>query len=120
MSDTRQDMRMQFITAWDKHLAGESLDALNTQIVSVITKHPEYHAAMTMDNLDQAYRTDNNPFLHLAMHCGLLDQLSTNRPRGIQTEYQKLCAKLGDEHQAEHIMMETMANYMWEAGRRRE
>ncbi len=59
----------------------------------------------------------SNPFLHMAMHISIQEQLGTQRPAGIIELYQSLLAKLGDPHEVEHQMMECLGQMIWEAQR---
>jgi hypothetical protein len=52
----------------------------------------------------------------MGMHLGLHEQISTNRPAGIQDLYQPLVLKFG-EHDAEHKMMECLGEAIWTAQR---
>ena len=100
-----------------KKQAGVNLTALEQQIVTVILLHPEYHELM--DNpatgLDENYRSDNNPFLHLSLHISLNEQLQTNRPEGIKGLYQQLMIKTPDQHHTQHLIMDIMAELIWSA-----
>ena len=59
----------------------------------------------------------NNPFLHLSLHLALREQIATGRPTGIRELHQGLCARTGDPHEAEHELMECLAEMIWEAQR---
>lgn len=114
--DSRTDLRQLFLKVWQQKDNPQSLTALEQQLLQVLLQHPEYHAVIAdPDTLDKDYRTDNNPFLHLSLHLGLIEQLSTNRPAGIRDIYQALYEKLGDEHQAQHLLMDKMAETIWDA-----
>ena len=58
-----------------------------------------------------------NPFLHMGLHLGLREQVATDRPQGIATIFSTLASKLGDPHDAEHRMIECLAETLWEAQR---
>ena len=60
---------------------------------------------------------DANPFLHLAMHLSLQEQISTDRPTGITALYQQLTRLTGDPHTADHQLMECLGVMLWEAQR---
>lgn len=116
MEHERRQQRQYFIDAWSKRERPDSLSALEKQLVMIIGLHPEYHSLLDDPNiLDKDYRTDNNPFLHMSLHLGLLEQLSTNRPHGIRDIYQQLLQQHRDEHTVQHLMMEVMATIMWDA-----
>ena len=73
---------------------------------------------MTSDDLDRDFTPDGgrtNPFLHMGLHLGIREQVSTNRPAGIAAVYHALAASKGDVHVAEHEMIECLAETLWEA-----
>ncbi|MEE9326020.1 MAG: DUF1841 family protein [Cocleimonas sp.] len=120
MSDQREQLRQFYYDSWKKHLnQKEKLSPLEQQVVAAIKEHPEYHklleneeAGINADFLPEM--GDNNPFLHLGMHLGLREQVSTNRPPGIAELYQRLVTLKGS-HDAEHEMMECLAEMIWQA-----
>ena len=84
--------------------------------------HPEYHAlvqdapaALAFD--PPASGTQENPFLHMGLHLAVREQLSIDRPPGIRALFESLTARLGDVHDAEHALMESLAETLWEAQR---
>lgn len=117
-SNNRDELRQFYIDSWQKFQNQQALNPLEQQIVAVIQAHPEYHANLEQNNsLQQDYfpeMGETNPFLHMGMHLGLREQLATNRPNGIQAIYQQLQKKHGD-HEAEHQMMECLAEAIWSA-----
>jgi hypothetical protein len=90
-------------------------------IVGLIEQHPEYHRVLLdPDSIDRDWPVDDgtvNPFLHLSMHLGLIEQVQTDRPAGIRAIYRSLSAVHGDSHQAEHRMMECLGSALWQAQR---
>ncbi len=117
MSTEREEMRHYFIDAWQKHQSGEALSNLEQHIISVIEQHPEYHELLNSpeEALQKDYGTDENPFLHLMLHLSLLELLASDNPAGILGIYEKLCKQEGDPHEAEHQMLDIMANLLWDA-----
>lgn len=115
--DERHALRQQMLTAWQKAQEQQQLTTLESQIVSCIMQHPEFHETFNDAHaaLNRDYRTDNNPFLHLSLHISLEEQIRTNRPAGITDIYKNLCHKNGDPHQIQHQMLDIMANIMWDA-----
>jgi hypothetical protein len=94
------------------------LSPLETQITDVIEMHPEYHADVSGEDLERDYSPDGgqtNPFLHMGLHLGIREQVSTNRPAGIAAVYKAAAARLADIHAAEHEMIECLAETLWEA-----
>ena len=115
----RNELRRMYADAWRKHAAEEPLSALEAQIATVIAEHPEYHDAVTGD-LDKEFTVaggETNPFLHMGLHLGIREQVATNHPAGIRAVFEQLAAKLGDAHEAEHRMIDCLAETLWTAQR---
>jgi len=114
----RRALRKMYADAWRKHGEQQPMSPLEAQIAAVIAWHPEYHDDITTDDLDRDYTPDggrSNPFLHMGLHLGLREQRATNRPAGIGIIYDALAAQTGDPHEAEHRMIECLAETLWEA-----
>ncbi len=114
----RKQLRTLYAEAWRKQCERLPMSPLEAQIVAIIELHPEYHADITSDDLDRDYTPDGgqaNPFLHMGLHLGIREQVSTNRPPGIANILEVLRAKLGDAHAAEHRMIDCLAETLWEA-----
>ena len=104
--EDRGELRRRYADAWQKALAGKPLTALEAQIAAVVEAHPEYHAALddaalARDFLPEDGRT--NPFLHMGLHLALRDQ------------HARIAARADDAHDAEHRMIECLAETLWEA-----
>jgi hypothetical protein len=120
ITDERDKLRQFYCDSWEKHLLQkEELSPLEQQVAAVIKEHPEYHqilenkeASISADYIPEM--GDNNPFLHLGMHLGLREQVSTDRPPGIAELYQRLVTLKG-VHDAEHEMIECLAEAIWQA-----
>ncbi|MES9834450.1 MAG: DUF1841 family protein [Candidatus Thiodiazotropha sp. LLP2] len=119
-SSDRNQLRQVFFEAWRKQLADEPLEPLEEIISQVIVQHPEYHGLLK--NREQSLERDfypedgqTNPFLHMAMHLTLIEQVSTDRPAGISKLYQQICQHKGEAHEAEHQLMECLGRILWEA-----
>ena len=114
----RNELRKMYADAWAKRCEKLPLSPLEMQIADVIEMHPEYHADVGSDDLDRDYSPDGgktNPFLHMGLHLGIREQVSTNRPAGIASVYKAAAARTGDIHEAEHEMIECLAETLWEA-----
>lgn len=114
----RAELRKMYANAWQKRCDGLPLTPLETQIADVVELHPEYHGDVASDDLDRDFTPDGgqtNPFLHMGLHLGIREQVSTNRPAGIAAVLQTLTASKGDVHVAEHEMIECLAETLWEA-----
>jgi len=115
----RTELRQMFFTAWKKHLNKQLMEPLEAVVAKIIELHPEYHALLeNQDTLDKDYTPEmgqTNPFLHMAMHISIQEQLSTKRPPGIEQLYQSILQKNKDPHETEHLMMECLGKMLWEA-----
>ena len=118
----RDQLRQMYLVAWRKYRAQQPLTPLEGQLAAVITEHPEYTGwletgqhALQADFTPESGR--ENPFLHLGLHLAIREQVSTNRPAGIAAAHARLSARLGGAHEAEHAMLEPLAESLWEAQR---
>ena len=118
----RTRTRQLFKAAWRKHISGDTLEPLEKQIASLLEEHPEYHNIINSDQdiLDRdfvAEHGNDNPFLHLSLHLALREQVGTDRPTGIASITRSLLLKHGDGHIVEHLMIEKLGLFLWEAQR---
>jgi hypothetical protein len=117
-SSDRNELRKVFFDAWQKHLRKLPVEMLETQIIDILLQHPEYHELLSHpENFQEKDFDEHNPFLHLSLHLALREQLATNRPAGIQQIFQTLCKKKQNTLDAEHQMIECLAEVLWEAQR---
>ena len=114
----RNELRKMYADAWQKQCDKTLLTPLEAQIAAVVEWHPEYHDDVSSDELNTDYSPDGgrtNPFLHMGLHLGIREQVATNRPPGIGDVFSLLTDKLGDAHEAEHQMIDCLAETLWEA-----
>ncbi|MGD2120072.1 MAG: DUF1841 family protein [Chromatiales bacterium] len=117
-ANDRNQLRQAYAQAWQKYQQQQDMQPLERQIAEVVREHPEYHDALQQEQRDYLPEMgETNPFLHMGMHLALREQLATNRPAGIQACYQSLLAHRGSPHEAEHAMMECLAEALWKAQR---
>jgi len=121
-SNDRSQLRRFYFEVWRKRLEEKPLEPMEVLVAEVIQQHPEYHALFTHQDtvIDRDYLPEmgeSNPFLHMGMHIGLREQLAADRPAGIRTLHQRMLIKTGGFHDAEHRMMECLAETLWEAQR---
>ena len=119
----RQELRQMYIDAWRKSQAGKILSPLEGQIAAVVLQHPEYHEALQPDSAENDYVPEggqSNPFLHMGLHLAVREQVATNRPAGIASIHLNLSHKSGDPHEAEHQMIECLAESLWDAQSRQQ
>ncbi len=115
----RSQLRQFFFDCWKKYQQQQALEPLEKQIIAVILDHPEYISLFEQSDenlLDKDFHLDEkeNPFLHLGLHLSLREQISTNRPNGIKTVYEKLFLKMGSKLAVEHIMLDVLRDCLWE------
>lgn len=114
----RGELRQMYIDAWQKAQNGKMLSPLEAQIAAVVQEHPEYHANLTTDMVDETFPPEagkSNPFLHMGLHLAIREQVATDRPAGICKLLEQLREKCGDPHAAEHLALECLAETLWEA-----
>jgi hypothetical protein len=118
---SRDEVRQFFTETWRKERAHEILTPLESMAADWMREHPEYHDALgNPESRDADYSPDRgqtNPFLHLSMHLAISEQLSIDQPPGIRRAHDKLAARLGSAHDAQHAIMECLGQVMWEAQR---
>lgn len=119
---TREQLRSSYAEAWRKHLARIPMTPLESVIADVIARHPEYQSLVSDAAAAQAFEPpagsgEENPFLHMGLHLAVHEQLSIDRPPGVREVRQALFSRLGNEHDADHVLMEALAETLWEAQR---
>jgi hypothetical protein len=119
---SQSDVRRFFCAAFAKRRDRRPLDAMDAIAVRWIDEHPEYHpdladevAALAAQYSVEEGRT--NPFLHLAMHLTIEEQLSIDQPTGIRQAVQLLAARRGSLHAAHHEVMECLGEMIWASQR---
>jgi hypothetical protein len=113
-SQDRSKQREFLAKSWQKHISAQILEPLELQLALIVQKHPEYQALINDINLEyfpEQGRT--NPFLHINLHLALQDQLALNQPIGINDIYKKLIVIHSDTHEVEHMMMECIAEMIF-------
>lgn len=119
---SQQDVRQFFCETWRKHRDHGILTPMETIARDWIVQHPEY--APELEDMERAVAADysveqgqSNPFLHLAMHLSISEQLSIDQPPGIRAAYLALARRLDSEHEAQHQVMECLGQMLWESQR---
>ena len=121
-SPTRDQARTFIFETWRKRRTGELLTPLEDLAAQLIEKHPEYHGHFENPEHYQAkdylpVHGETNPFLHLMMHLTIEEQLSIGQPHGIREQFARLTHKFESEHEAQHAMMECLAEMILQAQR---
>jgi hypothetical protein len=119
---SREQMRRMYLEAWRKFSAKVPLEPLEAQIAAVVAEHPEYIPFIESGDtaLGSDFRPEGgavNPFLHLGLHLAIREQVATNRPAGIRAIYESLTQRHGTGLEAEHAMLDALAETIWESQR---
>jgi uncharacterized protein DUF1841 len=118
---SRDQLRETYRAAWRRYKQQHTLSPLDKQVIAVIAEHPEYHVIVESAAADLANYSPRggqiNPWLHMGLHLAIREQVATNRPHGIAELHAKLAAVSGGSHEAEHRMLEVLAEQLWEAQR---
>jgi hypothetical protein len=119
---TKDEVRTFFCEAWAKQQQSGILTPLESIAARWMVEHPEYHDLLS--DLEKAKTEDfsvekgqTNPFLHLAMHLSITEQVQIDQPPGIREAAKNLTIKLDSEHEAQHRIMECLGQVMWDAQR---
>jgi hypothetical protein len=111
-----------YLESWHKFNKRLPLEPLEAQVAAVIAEHPEY--VPWLESTDTALSAEftpesgqQNPFLHMGLHLAIREQVTTNRPLGIASIHDALSQRMGSAHEAEHAMLEPLAETLWEAQR---
>ena len=121
-TQSREQLRQMYLASWRKFRAQEPLAPLERQVAAVIAEHPEY--ILWLESGEEILGAEftpeggrQNPFLHMGLHLALREQLNTNRPAGFADLHRQLCLHFGDAHDAEHALLEPLAETLAEAQR---
>lgn len=123
MFNPSRDQARQFLfDTWRKHLSHQPLTDLEKLTLAVLFQHPEYHTMLGQPERWQQQDWppelgETNPFLHLSLHLAIEEQLSIKQPHGLYELYQQLCLQCGDEHSAQHEVMDGLTEMIWYAQR---
>lgn len=126
MFNPSRDQARQFLfDAWKKFREQAALSDLEAIMVNHIAQHPEYHAILEDPERYREHewlpeQGESNPFLHLTLHLAISEQLSIDQPAGIKARYERLLNRLGNEHDAQHQVMECLGEMIWTAQRYRQ
>lgn len=116
----RSELRQMYSDAWKKARESLPMSPLEMQIARIVEEHPEYHRVVEGDDLQLDFtpeRGQSNPYLHMGLHLAIRDQVATDRPPGIRRLYAIVAAKVGDNHETEHKLLECLAETLWQAQR---
>ena len=119
---TRDQAREFFFALRAKSLAGEPLTPLEASALAIVLDHPEYHRylddpARWRDRTWTPEDGETNPFLHLALHLAIDEQVSIDQPAGVREAVRALASRLDSGHDARHAVMDCLAEALWTAQR---
>jgi hypothetical protein len=119
---SRREAREFLFATWKKHQFNQILTQIECLALQVMLLHPEYHAVLSQAEkyLERDYLPEfgeTNPFLHMAMHLAIEEQLSIDQPPGILAAFNTLRDKLNSEHDAKHRIMDCLGETLWQAQR---
>ena len=118
---SRDELRTMYRAAWRKFKQQQTLTPLDKQLVAIVSELPEDHVIVESAASDLANYSPRsgqlNPWLHMGLHMAIREQVGTNRPHGIAEIHKKLAARTGGAHEAEHRMLEVLAEELWAAQR---
>ncbi|WP_428825070.1 DUF1841 family protein [Azonexus sp. IMCC34842] len=118
---SREQVRLFFCDAWKKHIERLPLVGAEVTAVDLAARHPEYHALLSdaKGALEKEWTPEGgqmNPFLHLSLHLAIHEQVSIDQPPGIRAAFDSLRARM-EPHDAEHVLLECLAETIWRAQR---
>ena len=119
-SPSLSDVRNFFFDCYIKGQNNQVLTDLEKIAFSLMLEHPEYQPVFSNREKYADYNWSpeagiTNPFLHLSMHLSIYEQLSINQPVGVKELYHELCSKTGVEHDAQHLLMDCLAEMIWQS-----
>jgi Domain of unknown function (DUF1841) len=119
---SRNESRDFFFNLWAKSRSDEALTPLESAALAILLEHPEYHEVIGNPEKyrDRTWTPEGgepNPFLHLALHLAIDEQVSIDQPPGIREGVRTLASRLDSEHDARHVVMECLAEMIWQAQR---
>lgn len=117
---TRDQARQFLFDTWSNYQHKKTLTDLESIALDVILMHPEYHAMLDAadHNREQNYYPEmgeTNPFLHINLHLSVIEQIQINQPTGITAHYDRLLKHYQDKHDAQHVLLECLAETIWHA-----
>ena len=118
---SREQVRLFFCDAWKKYQERLPLVGAEVTAADLAVRHPEYHALLadTQGALEKEWTPEGgqmNPFLHLSLHLAIHEQVSIDQPPGIRAAFDSLRARM-EPHDAEHVLLECLAETIWKAQR---
>ncbi len=121
LPNNRQEFRQFFQLVFEKIKEGRPMTPLESQVAEVIEDHPEYHELLSSKEASEEdyspERGETNPFLHLALHLSIRDQIRLDRPQGSLQIFEEHCRMTQNRHQTEHQFLDVLGELLHEASR---
>ncbi|MDT3671859.1 MAG: DUF1841 family protein [Aromatoleum sp.] len=118
---SRDEVRSFFTGSWRKYREKEVLTPLEHMAADLVLQHPEYQALLEdPDSVDRDFLPDAgqiNPFLHLALHLAVEEQLSIDQPPGLRAAFEASQNRHGNRHDALHDVLECLGETLFDAQR---
>ena len=118
---SRDQLRETYRAAWRRFKQQHTLSPLDKQVVAVISEHPEYHVIVESAAADLANYSPRsgqlNPWLHMGLHLADSRAGGHQPPAGYRRSPREAREEVGGAHEAEHRMLEVLAEQLWEAQR---
>ena len=115
----KDKLRAFYARSFERFEAGQPLEPLEALVAGVVAEHPEYRDYVVNPERRaedfSVERGETNPFLHMGLHVALREQSKADRPPGMAVLYRQVLGTASDAHEAEHKMMDCLAETMWEA-----
>lgn len=121
-SPSRDQARRLFIDAWARYRRREVLSPMEGIAADLVLSHPEYQSVLEDDEqaLSRDYTPESgtaNPFLHLALHLAIEEQIAIDQPAGIRAAVEDLASRRDERHDALHVALECLGEALWRAQR---
>jgi hypothetical protein len=119
---SRDEVRRFFVDTWRKVLERLPLTPMEMLARDRMLLHPEYHPLLNAgeSSLEHEFTPETgqtNPFLHLSLHLAIAEQLQIDQPQGLRSAYQQLVSAGHSEHEAEHVILDCLAETLWRSAR---
>jgi hypothetical protein len=116
---SRDEARRFMMEAWRKRRDNLPSTPMELLVSDVIAAHPEYQSLFEAGekNVDRDWTPEGgetNPFLHISLHVSVREQIQVDQPPGIRAAHAALCIKTGDAFEADHVVMECLAEQIWQ------
>jgi hypothetical protein len=100
----------EFHSIWEDSKDGKALEGDEKVIAHLMKQHPEFHQEFEMADvyadIDLQYDPDKevNPFLHIAIHAIVENQLAANDPPGVAEFFKRRKYKKETRHETSHMV----------------